>query len=406
MKLWRLVYQFRNEEVRRLIPANPTIHLNEIKANAGKNRIIVADDMTGACDAAAPFAQLGLRTLVLTNSLIPADLAWDVLAFSTETRNVTSNQASFLLEKHLSLLDTGRCPGRIFKKIDSVLRGNTFIEIAALKQMLSPKVLAVAPAFPALQRVTHEGVQVIGRGDAQQRIDMVAALLEVGIRSETVRCGLDPARLCESVVSLIGAGSRVLLFDANDQSDLDTLVQALTPLEDEICWVGSGGLAHALAASTKPGGSLSIKAKREGVMVFVIGSDHPVTQEQVKRLEMEHRVVRCAVGDGCPSSSIIVATLSRENSLKLTQSFFREMASSQVGCLFVTGGDTLRHLCQALDVIAIEIQREFAQGVPMGILRGGPLDGVCVITKSGGFGDCPLLSNIAEHFAESERSAL
>ena len=68
----------------------------------------------------------------------------------------------------------------------------------------------------------------------------------------------------------------------------------------------------------------------------------------------------------------------------------------------VTGGDTAMHLCRALEVGAIELQREFARGVPAGILRGGAMDGVTVLTKSGGFGDRDLLSRVAAEYSKEE----
>ena len=59
--------------------------------------------------------------------------------------------------------------------------------------------------------------------------------------------------------------------------------------------------------------------------------------------------------------------------------------------MFVTGGATLRALCEALGATGLTVDGEIEPGVPTSILRGGDWDGQRIVSKSGGFGDSGLL---------------
>nr|MDA8217235.1 hypothetical protein [Dehalococcoidales bacterium] len=54
--------------------------------------------------------------------------------------------------------------------------------------------------------------------------------------------------------------------------------------------------------------------------------------------------------------------------------------------MVLTGGDTAVALCKALGVGALAIEGEVEPGVPYGRLLEGPLAGLLVVTKAGGFG--------------------
>ena len=361
---------------------------------------IVADDLTGACDAAVPFAERGLRTIVVLGELTPDAVGAQVIALSTETRDIAPETLPEQLIQHLKPLTEHRSCGILFKKIDSALRGNTSAEIAILAHMLSPRILAVAPAFPALGRRMRNGVQRIGDGTAQHSVDVNEALRRAGVETQRFDVGISWAELGAGAIAAAKAGRRVLLFDAETQDDLEAVVGALSPMENEVLWVGSGGLAHALAGVLPEPVSPDVKTRRTGKAIFVIGSDHPVTQLQLEELRADHEVAECGSADCCPSAKVVVCRVGRGAALKETAAFFSHMDPARIGCILVTGGDTAMHLCRALEVGAIELQREFARGVPAGIIRGGAMDGVSILTKSGGFGDRDLLSRVAAEYSK------
>ena len=60
----------------------------------------------------------------------------------------------------------------------------------------------------------------------------------------------------------------------------------------------------------------------------------------------------------------------------------------------MTGGATLRDLCDALGVTRLEVDGEIEPGVPTSLLRGGAWDGQRLVSKSGAFGDTGFLARL------------
>src|SRR4051794_7209851 len=116
--------------------------------------LLVADDLTGACDAAVHFAMRGLRTVVR----LPGHahlLGACVLACTTETRDAAEPEIRAAL---LDLAAEFPTPLRLFKKIDSTLRGNVGMEIVAARDAFHCDAAVVCSAFPALHRVIDNGI--------------------------------------------------------------------------------------------------------------------------------------------------------------------------------------------------------------------------------------------------------
>src|SRR5688500_15645630 len=118
---------------------------------------LIADDLTGALDAGAGFAAAGLRA-ALPFSGEPGDVPdADVVLLNTASREGSAAQAAAATRSAAERL---RAAGidRVYKKIDSVLRGHPGPELGAVLDVFRGRAL-VAPAFPAQARVTRGGVQ-------------------------------------------------------------------------------------------------------------------------------------------------------------------------------------------------------------------------------------------------------
>lgn len=122
---------------------------------------IIADDLTGALDAAAPFAGRGLCVRV---ALDPGATAMvvaqnpDVMAVSTRSRDGDEDAARAAMAQVLAALPPGP---QLMKKVDSRLKGHVAAELA----VLAPPAMLVAPAIPDFGRITRDG-QVRGFGVA------------------------------------------------------------------------------------------------------------------------------------------------------------------------------------------------------------------------------------------------
>ena len=126
---------------------------------------VIADDLTGAAELAAAAADLGLSAEVHT-SPDPgrADFtgcAADVVAVDTDTRSRAAGDAARAVAHAAgALLRAGR--RWIYKKTDSVLRGNVRAEVAALLAATGKGRSVLIPANPSKGRIVRGGVYYIG----------------------------------------------------------------------------------------------------------------------------------------------------------------------------------------------------------------------------------------------------
>ena len=136
---------------------------------------ILADDLTGACDSSVPFARRGLATRVLLAprpvAVGPADRV-DVVAVDADTRRLSRRLAVSRTTVAARALRTAETT-RLFKKVDSTLRGHVGPEILACLRAWDTPLALLCPAFPATGRWVQGGeIFVNGRGS----IGKVAAL--------------------------------------------------------------------------------------------------------------------------------------------------------------------------------------------------------------------------------------
>lgn len=355
-------------------------------AESSLSCLLIADDLTGACDAAAPFAGAGLPAVVaLADSHLPARCR--VLALSTESRDAAPQEIRAAIRRTAALA-SGRHAGIIFKKIDSTLRGNTGVEIAAALEEFHCRAAVVCPAFPAMHRIVQDGcLKVAGAADFEP-IHLSGRISCTHISAGELR-------------SAVERGDRILSLDAVCDEDLDRIAAAILALDGPILWAGSAGLASALARLLRPSGATAPRPQATGPVLFCIGSDHSVTlAQQQALLATGHTVL-------APSDETIAAALARGRHVLLriarggitAETVHERIAGAAPAAFVLSGGDTASLVCNALGVQAIELCHELMPGVPVGILRGGGFDGTAVVTKSGGFGDSGTLLRVAHVFA-------
>ena len=185
---------------------------------------ILADDLTGALDSAAAFARSDdpLQVLWQTGAGLP-----EAGAIDTATREGDERAAA---ARHRELAPWLLAGTPAFKKIDSLLRGHAAAEIAALAEASPGRRIVIAPAFPFQGRVT--------RGGRQWRLD---PLEPVGPDLAAALSARDPSREWRSAI-----------HDAETDADLDAIVARELARGEPILWVGTGGLAAALARALNP----------------------------------------------------------------------------------------------------------------------------------------------------------
>jgi len=235
--------------------------------------LLIADDLTGACDAAIHFAMRGYRTVVSIEPA-PDDCDADVLAISTESRGFdrdelrgvfadlgraewggprnmpscretgSGNARESKKKADREVRPTGPTDNRptgiqaaahFFKKIDSTLRGNVGAEVSLAAEAFGCDAALITPAFPAMGRTVDSGfLRVAGAGFAP--IGMIAYWREQGLCG----CAHLPVR---EVAAALEAGTRFVSADAASDSDLDAIAAAGLASARRILWAGSAGLA-------------------------------------------------------------------------------------------------------------------------------------------------------------------
>ncbi len=365
--------------------------------------LLIADDLTGACDAAASFAAHGYRTAA---ALEPGrDISGvDVLSISTESRGMAAEcLTQTMLECCRGL--AGVDARLLFKKIDSTLRGNPGAEIVLAREALGCDVALVTPAFPAMGRIVDAGcLRISGQAD-DAAIELAPFFRSQGVRdcSHVDLAGLGVA---------IKRGDRFLSVEARCDEDLDQIVAAGVESGRRVLWAGSAGLASALARGLPVGKCRGAGERATATAVLLcMGSDHPITIEQQNHLLENRRAIvvsaLSASGDclaeTLENGSHVILRIPRghvsADRLRDLLGGIRELSAPVI----LSGGDTASLVYRSLAMQRILLEGEITAGIPHGSIIGGDLDGCLVATKSGGFGAPDALMEVADFFTCQNR---
>jgi uncharacterized protein YgbK (DUF1537 family) len=390
--------------------------------------VMLADDLTGGCDAGVQFSLRGLATRVYLD--LPREPAVGVSVLVNHCRGDSAEEA---VSKVRQACDWIAASGMnlSYKKIDSTMKGNVGAELEAIRNKFPDRLILVSPSFPKMGRILFDGWLKVHSGEAFEPIHVPSLLT-----------GQGPARLahisqppgsagCEELVKLIlqaeAAGSRIIVIDAISESHLRAIAEAAAQIVPQPLLVGSAGLAAAwseLLLEKRNGGSEAIaqtarfvfpssRTTAAGPVVLCIGSTNRVTTRQLQHLAATQTVsifdlqrddpnqAQSALGEGfhlavpLPPGSVPMENLRRLFSAILDSSLGRGLLCS--------GGDTARLVCTSLGVRAIQLDNEVLPGLPWGTLVGGPADGLPICTKAGGFGDTEALCHAVNFLAAQPR---
>lgn len=372
---------------------------------------IVADDLTGALDAAAPFAGRGADTrVVVALEYLEALLdAWqsslpEVIAVNTQSRHLDASQAAERVALATALLSRVS-PELWFKKIDSTLRGQVVAECLAMREACGKRLL-LSPAVPAQGRILRdaevfvEGVPLASTayGEDARSTPPLGALDEVFAR-QGVSLDRYSARSDE------GLPATDCVADAQSDDDLERLQEACRADADDWLLVGAAGLAMAIArrlfGQPRPGRRIP----RDGLSrLYAVGSRSPRAAEQVKRLRraqpgltIVEALEPSALASTLRPDLVIPGGLPHQaHDAEVVAQAMAKRVEAAVGqwppgpcLLFLTGGDIAMAVLSRLAVTFIQVDAEWSPGVATGVLEGDRQR--WVMTKAGGFGHPDLL---------------
>jgi uncharacterized protein YgbK (DUF1537 family) len=338
---------------------------------------VLADDLTGAADAALAFERAGLRTEIARWGIKRPAGRPDVWVLDAASRSLAGAAARRRARAAAALLRRWKA-AFIFKKIDSTLRGALGPEADGLLDAVGPQAggLAFVPAFPALGRTTVGGLHFV-RGVPLHRTDF----------------GRDPRHPVSSsrVAEIVGKGRGrrgtlgLWIPDVPDEAALRRVArQALK--NGARAAAGSAGFAAALAPLLKDGGKRSSarrpvfrRSARRSTVLVVSGSAHPLSQKQAALLAAER-----------PGGVVLVAAPARRGT---PGAVLRSVTGRALAAVrgwdrlrvAVTGGETAASLARAAGVGRWRVVEEVERGVPL-LASVGDRRTSWWVMKPGGFG--------------------
>jgi uncharacterized protein YgbK (DUF1537 family) len=395
---------------------------------------ILADDLTGAADAAGFFGDLGLTAIVCVDGI--ATQAGDVVIINTHSRHLTREEAAqknILAVRSLLALQGSSPPGWIYKKIDSTLRGHPGAELNAIMNTLDYEHALVAPAFPDQGRTTIEGKQLVDGVPLENttfREQVSSSNLQVLFAAHTNDRQLHSIEL-STVQAGVTAVQRLLqeqlptlyIADAETDQDLRILVKAAIARGIRL-FCGSAGLSRALGQvlnlrSLVP--APQIPARKGGPILVMAGSRHPATHRQIELASDRGVAVLSPNSQDMKAIQPVLSLLSQGRDVILTsdklaapQQTDQEIAQSlgriskvisekvALGGIALTGGDTAMAVLQSLDCDTLRLNGEIEPGIPWGELLAGSQSGLPVATKAGGFGSDQSLTNAIAHLKKNQ----
>ncbi len=389
--------------------------------------LIIADDFTGALDAGVQFSSLGAKTLVVTENDYDIKKAEDlqVLIFDAETRHI-SPEAAYKTVYDIVLRAKNNNIPYIYKKTDSGLRGNIGSELAGAMDALGLEEMSFIPAFPAMRRVTRNGIHYID-----------------GVPVAESMFGKDPFEPVKfsDVREIIASQTDkkgIHVYDAETDSEMIEIAGHLGH-EGLKLTAGCAGFAGVLAHFLGYHGKSSEVPEMPEKLFMICGSVNPVTRSQVEYardngFKYVSLSVKEKLNPSWPGSPECINTAEKwlseisghnsildannPNEISKTNEYISQhnltpdevrlnISRSVTGAakaiidggldarLICVGGDTLLALMQAVGVHELVPMFEVEKGVVLTSFTYNAKS-YYIMTKSGGFGEKELLVKLAE----------
>jgi uncharacterized protein YgbK (DUF1537 family) len=302
----------------------------------------------------------------------------------------------------------------------------------------------VAPAFPAAGRVTLAGRVMVddvplertalwSRDHSYGSAALPDVLGSAGLSADVIVLDVvrgGPDAVLGRMREAERRGIAAVVCDGVTAVDLAVVAAASLRLDDAI-WVGSAGLAAALAASVPcietPRPRLTALSRP---VLIVVGSLAESSRRQARTLAESHLVTHVAVApdtlragarsqgyraiqktllDGLEAKADILLEIGRSENPDLARG--AELAGNlaglvaptgpKLGAIVATGGEIARAVLARLGVHGIRLIDEVELGVPLGMTLGAL--SIPVVTKAGAFGDTNTLRRCLTKLKDSRR---
>ena len=382
---------------------------------------IIADDLTGACDAGALFA--GRAPVPILIGTLAAAADWPAVAVDTKSRGLEAAEAAALMRRTAAGLAVRLASGIVFKKIDSTFRGPIAAELAALLETIRTSTVLVCPAFPAEGRTVLNGMLLVDGVPAHETpvgLDPaypgpLSDLLDILSREGTpgIPVTLLPLKEVRGGAEELRRGLQgrrgIRVADAETDADLEALARAGLA-QGSLLLAGSAGLAGAVSAALGLT-SRPVACPAPGAWLIVAGSRHPSTRAQIAVLEAAGVAGARVSPTGETTLDSVIAALrsgkpafvaspdgpggaDEKTAATLAALSVRAMIASP-SIVAIAGGETAHAFMHAWGATRLELDGAPAPGLALGRLVATDGSTLSVLTKAGGFGSPELLLALA-----------
>lgn len=379
---------------------------------------IIADDFTGALDTGVQFAAHGASTRVVTRlecNLASEDV--DVLVLDAETRHLPPTDAYWVVRE--AVLAARGVP-YVYKKTDSVLRGNIGAELAAAMDARGVEGMPFIPELPSMGRVAREGIYYVDGVPVSKSPlgqDPFDPVTTSDIRALITRQTDRTVSIRELGVNTKASFSGIVAYDAETDEDLVRIGRELG-LERLHLSAGCAGFAAVLAEMLEFTGTAPNISSVPRAFFMICGSVNPVTRVQVAKA-IEAGFTRIWMGDESALNGPMTSRMILDANQQIEKPailpggdeerlrILTELTSAAKGfldrgldaTLMCVGGDTLMALMKAVGVSTLTPLCEVTKGVVLTSFDYAPpgsgLRTYYILSKSGGFGEPDLLRQLA-----------
>ncbi len=371
---------------------------------------VIADDFTGAAEIGGIGLKYGLKVIIETQVNEAPDA--DLLIIATDTRSLNGDAAAKEIERITVELQKLK-PSYVYKKLDSVLRGNVSKELLAQLEVLKKNRAIIVAGNPKFGRVIENGFYAID---------------EVPLNETNFVDDPDFHASSADVVEIIRKGDEQVVSKSVDETlpDEGLIVGDVTSLEDMQKWArhvddstvvaGGSGFFDVMLAREHSLQLHPAKEHKERVSgtLFVFGSMFPKSNGLEKRLSVAGVVKKnmpdsiyqnkeypadifdawvSDVVESIGASKKTIVSVDNKNSTEdgistrikatVAQLVSRVVEQTDISNLFIEGGATTSEILRALKIAKLYPFKQLDLGVIQ--MKVDEYPGLVITTKPGSY---------------------
>jgi D-threonate/D-erythronate kinase len=249
--------------------------------NKRKKIVVIADDFTGAAEIGGIGLRHGLKVSIETEAIDNDDV--DLCVIATDTRSMDSRQAAeYISEITRKIIQFGSF--LIYKKIDSVLRGNVSEELESQLSVLGKDRSVIIAANPVFNRIIKDGLYYID--DIPLNQTCFSDDSQYPLQSNDIRKILSPTNKFPVISKRPEETLPEKGLIMGDVENLDDLRKWTLKYNENTLFAGASGFFNSLLISlqlSKQKGKSYIKPFGEKAL-FILGSSYPKDQGLIQKM--------------------------------------------------------------------------------------------------------------------------